>query len=217
MPCIAIIDDRKDLRETIKRTIELALIEGWQCIGIEPFENLEEYISWITENAIAGILLDERLQEQVETQHKNITYYGHDFVDYIRGRFTTLPIYVITSWPEDDPLLLRFKDVEAIIERSDFCDKYDKYVPRIIRSAQKFLETYENELSELSLIASKIATGIAIKEEIDKAEAIKAKVGFVFPSDIFIERSELLTNCEKVLQRIEDLMKRLEEDSGSKE
>lgn len=203
MPNIVIIDDRKDHRETLKAILDVQLIEGWKSIDINPLPTLEDYPSWIAENDISVILLDERLDEQIEA--KTADYRGHDFVDFIRGGFPTLPIYVITSYPNDDDLKKRFRDVEEILPRSKFSERAEDYVPRIIRAGQKFLETYQKELAELSDKANKIAKGEATKEDIEKAKAIRLKIGCAFPSATYSEHSELLAKLDKKLKELEKL------------
>ena len=205
MPNIVIIDDRKDHRETLKAILDLQLIEGWKSIDINPLPSLEDYPSWITENEISVILLDERLDEQIETKTEIADYRGHDLVDFIRERFPTLPIYVITSYPNDDDLKERFKDVEGILPRREFSGKAEDYVPRIIRAGQKFLETFQEELAELSDKTTKIAKGEATKEDIEKAKAIRSKIGCAFPSATYSEHSKLLTTLDKKLKELEKL------------
>jgi len=205
MPNIVIIDDRKEHRETLKAILDLQLIEGWKSIDISPLPSLEDYPSWITENEISVILLDERLDEQVEAETVIADYRGHNLIDFVRGRFPTLPIYVITSYPNDDDLKERFKDVEGILPRREFSEKAEDYVPRILRAGQKFLETFQEELAELSDKANKIAKGEATKEDIEKAKAISSKIGCIFPSATYGEHSQLLTTLDKKLKELEKL------------
>lgn len=205
MPNIAIIDDRKEHRETLKAILDTQLIEGWISIDISPLSRLEDYPSWITENEVSVILLDERLDEQIEAETVIADYRGHDLIDFVRGRFPTLPIYVITSYPNDDDLKERFKDVEEILPRDKFSEKAEDYVPRILRAGQKFLETFQEELAELSDKASKIAKGEATKEDIEKAKAIRTKIGCIFPSAIFGEHSQLLVTVDEKLKELEKL------------
>ncbi len=214
MPSIAIIDDRKDARETIKINLNLALslYANWTSIDIEPFENIEDYPSWIKENEIVAFLLDERLNEQSIMGQNQISYSGHGLVDFIRKYLSTFPIFIITTYPEDPELINRFKDVESIIERVEFNKNYEKYVPRVVRSAQKYLDTFESELSELSKIAAKIAHGKYDDSERERLKAIQAKIGFAFPTETFIQRSELLDKCENILKKLEALKSKFNDE-----
>ena len=127
--------------------------------------------------------------------------------------FPTFPIFIITAYPGDQELLDRFKDVEDIIVRTEFNENYRNYVPRVLRSAQKYLDTFENELSELSKIAAKIAHGKYDDSERERLNAIQAKIGFAFPTETFIQRSELLDKCEKILKQLEGFKKRIDDET----
>lgn len=216
MPTIAIIDDRRELRQTLKNSIDNELIKKWHSIDIHPLPALIDYYSWIIENEIAVILLDERLHERTDTHIMYVNYNGHDLVDYIRQTIPTLPIFIITSYPQDNELLKKFKDVEEIIKRDDFCIKADAYVPRILRSAQKFLETFEDELNELAKKAEKIAKGTATQRDIQTINAIRAKIGLVFPSEVFVQNNEIMLKIEKKIEKLKKAKRSIEKHSKTK-
>lgn len=205
MPNIAIIDDRKEPRGTLKAILDSHLIEHWESIDISPLQTLKEYPSWITENEISVILLDERLNEQIEDKAEIVDYRGHDLIDFIRKIFPTLPIYVITSFKDDEDLKERFKDVEGILPRSEFSEKAEDYIPRIIRAGQKFLETFQGELAELSDKANKIAKGEATEKDIEKAKALRSKIGCAFPSATYSEHNQLLIALDKKIKELDKL------------
>lgn len=205
MPTIAIIDDRKDHRSTIKRLVDTELFGDWDSIEVAPLPDLEDYPSWLTENEVAVILLDERLNEQ-RTKGKNLSNYeGHHLVEFIRTHLPTLPIFVITSYPNDEELKKKFKDVEEIIFRQEFAIKADEYVPRFLRSGQRYLEAFQKELTELSDGADKIAKGEATGEDIGKVKAIQAKLGMIFPYDIIKSRCEWTDELEANLRKFKEL------------
>ena len=70
MPKITIVDDRKDFRTTLKRKIEAFFIKSklkdWEVMDISPFQNKSEYFPWLLENDVVVLILDERLQENIE-------------------------------------------------------------------------------------------------------------------------------------------------------
>lgn len=205
MPTIAIIDDRKDHRSTIKRLVDTELLGDWDSSEVAPLPDLEDYPSWLTENEVAVILLDERLNEQ-KTKGKALpNYEGHHLVEFIRQHLPTLPIFVITSYPDDQELKKKFKDVEEIIVRQEFAKKADEYVPRFLRSGQRYLEAFHKELRELSDSADKIARGKATKGDIEKVKAIQAKIGMIFPCDSLKSRCEWTDELESNLKKLEKL------------
>lgn len=203
MPAIGIIDDRKDIRETLRMSVNLELNAPWKTLDIHPLKSLEEYLSWITENEIAVMLLDERLHEQGLKGKNSVNYDGHDLVDYLRKRFKTLPIFVITAFSDDEDLQQRFGEVEGIISRQEFTEKAKVFVARFIRAGQKFVETFEAELQELSEKAQKIAQGKATKSDKQRAMAIREKMNMAFPLEEYTDRNEWLVKFENKLKELE--------------
>jgi hypothetical protein len=178
---------------------------SWKCLDVHPLEKMNEYPSWITEQDVAVMLLDERLHEQKTIGKPYVDYNGHDLVDYIRKRFKTLPIFVITSFSDDDELVDKFSDVEAIIPREVFTDKPKEYVPRFLRAGQKFIDTFQGELSELSERAKKIALGRAKRADVKRANAIRESLNLAFPLEAFRTRDEWLAEMEKNLKDLKKI------------
>lgn len=205
MPTVAIIDDREDMRKTIKRLVDSELEGEWNSVEVDPLPNLEDYPSWIMEDEVCVILLDERLNEQ-KPKKKNTSYYeGHTLVEFIRKHLPTFPIFVITSYPEDEELKKKFKDVEEIIVRHQFAERANEYVPRFLRSGQRYLEAFHNELTELAENADKIAKGTATQQDIERVKAIQAKIGMLFPWDTIKTRCEWADELETRLKTFEKL------------
>lgn len=206
MPKIVIIDDRNDYRITLRRLIDTHLVENWVSIDIEPLKKLEEYSDWLYQNEISIIILDERLHEQTD----DIKYDGHDLVEYVRKHKPEIPIFIITSWPRDSELRKRFKDVEDIIPRKEFAKQANEYVPRIIRSGQKFYDTFYEELNKMSILSEKIAKGEANKEDIGNLQALRIKLNFGYQSETFIKNDALLEKLEKQLEELDNIKKEIE-------
>jgi len=206
MPAIGIIDDRVTLRQTLARRLSTVLpATGWEGIPSDPLADMSLYPSWITENEVVALILDERLHEQAPDVLSHVTYSGHNLVDFIRNRFATLPIFIVTSFPPDESLKSRFKDVEAIIGRSEFLRDADEWVPRIIRSSQKYFETIQGQLSELADVSLKIASGTASEEDEDKARALQSALHAPFIIDQLGSKSDWLTKLEEKLRDFMDL------------
>lgn len=210
MPSIAIIDDRKDFRDTVKKNVNAVIEEGWEVIDADPLANLADYPSWLNEENVAAILLDERLNDQSTSN-----YQGHDLVAYIRKRLPTLPIFIVTSYPLDDELQDKFKDVEGILKREDFNKETEKYMPRITRAAQRYVEVFEKELSELSDKAQKIAKGEATEEDFEKVRAIHARMDIVY-SDTLQERNQSIKDLDDVISAFAALKSEIDQFLASK-
>jgi hypothetical protein len=205
MPKIGIIDDRDDFRETILRSIDIELQENWQSIAIAPLPRIEDYPAWITEQEVAVLLLDEKLNEQIESGGKDVGYEGHDLVEFLRKHMPTFPLFVVTSYVNGEELIKKFSDVEGIIARDEFLKKAGEYAPRFFRAGQQFLQVFQSELNELAEKAHKIAVGEATEEDIEKANAIREKIGLVFPSESLRDRSEWLKKIEEKIEEFKKL------------
>lgn len=109
MTMIGVIDDRDVDRQMIVDGIGLGNKEGgWGIINTVPLPALDEYPAWISQNKICALVLDELLDEKVNNG-KAVDYQGHDLVDFVRERFRTLPIFVVTAHSSDLVLQERFK------------------------------------------------------------------------------------------------------------
>lgn len=207
MPAIAIVDDRKDARETIQKTIGVRLHQerDWEVLETVPLADMNEYPSWIAGNDISVLILDERLHEEAEKGCIPVDYEGHDLVEFIRDRYDTLPIFILTSYPDDEDLKQKFADVEEIIERKKFDP--DKYVPRFIRSGSRFYQEHRQELERLAELSIKIAKGEATPEEIKEVRGIQFHKAL--PLAPLITRTELLDQLESVVNQYEELGQRI--------
>lgn len=210
MPTIAIIDDRKDLRESLNVIIASQLPPQWNVIDAYPLNLKSDYPNWITENEVVVLILDERLNEQLEKKIKqHVKYQGHALVDYLRQRIPTFPIFVITQYLTDRDLVNRFKDVEDIISRKEFCEKSVDYIPRFVRAAQKYLESHESDLRNLSMTAEKIALGKATSKDIALMKAVHGKLGLMFVDQIVDDREHWLTKFDAKVKELRSLNKQI--------
>jgi hypothetical protein len=216
MTMIGVIDDRDVDRQMIVDGIGLGNKEGgWGIINTVPLPALDEYPAWISQNKICALILDELLDEKVN-QGKAVDYQGHDLVDFIRERFRTLPIFVITAHSSDLILQERFKDVEEIIDRGEFARAYSKYVPRITRSAQQYLNIFREELNALAIYAQKVATGGTITDDEKKnAQAIQTKLGAAYSLNSVTDISSWLDEATSLVGKIEELRKEIENKTGT--
>lgn len=212
MPVIGIIDDRAEARKLMADRFEIALTEEWRVVVSEPLADLKDHISWIAANKVCALVIDERLNEvATNEQEGTVTYHGHDLVDYLRLRIKTLPIFVVTAWPRDPSLLERFKDVEDIIPRNNFFTKSNDYVLRITRASQKYVDTFEAELAEISKFAYDLATGKeATLAEVNRIRAIQQKLETAFSIESIQTKSQWLTQLEHTLLELEELKAEIE-------
>ncbi len=206
MSVIGIVDDRDDVRTIMLDNVDLALSDGWEAIAIPPLSSLDSYPSWIGQEEIIVLIIDERLNE-VASADGAVDYEGHDLVDHLRQHLPEFPIFVVTSYKENAPELdERFKDVEDIIERNQFYEHVNNYIPRILRAGQRYLRTFEQELAELAEFAKKSAAGEDVSpEEQKRAKAIQTKIETAFPVENIASRSEWLSQMEQLIEELEAL------------
>lgn len=211
MPTIGIVDDRADVRAVIADSLSLELPETWTIIDIDPLPNKTDYPSWIGANKISVLIIDERLNETFTTDAGAVRYFGHDLVLELRMKMTSFPIFVITSYPNDEELRFRFADVEDIIDRTAFSRNPASYAARFARASQRYLETFERELAELSDIAVKSATGANISTaERTRAKAIQEKINIAFDFEHIEHRSQWIEQMEATIQEFDQLRQELE-------
>jgi len=209
MATLGIIDDRNDKRTSFARKINLeirSLDSTWNVIDIEPFLEKTDYISWINENNIASIIIDERLYEGETVSGKNINYTGHELVEFLRKRLKDIPLYIITSIHISDELKSIYNQFNLILSSKEFDDRLKHYLNLIIMSGNNFFNTHKKELEKLSNLSEKIAFGTANPKEIEEAKALQIKLSI--PHTI-----EKNVNREKWLSEIEELTNDLSEIS----
>ncbi len=211
MPNIAIVDDRHDPRVTLRRRIGLNLPVEWAVIDTHPLESLSDYPAWIVEHEVATLVLDERLQEQMNDSEGHAYYDGHEVVVYLRQRLPTLPIFFVTSYPEVSEVEEQYGKVEGVFPRRDFFDsRADKLIERLVRSGQKYVEVYERELADLAEISRRLATSTASDEDRSRADAIRSKLNIAFTGEAISDRAAWLDEMNKRLGELEGLHAEIE-------
>ncbi len=121
MPTIGIVDDDAKARESDVRSINTHLrSKGWKAIGTHPLPHLKEYPSWIAENEIAALLIDQKLGGKSSGTAGHVNYEGDDVVKSVRQRNKTLPMYFLTNYSGDRSVTRRVTDVEGIFNKTVF-------------------------------------------------------------------------------------------------
>ena len=210
---IGIIDDNFDQRETLRRSLEVYLENNdstFEVIDIFPFvtKTFHEYFQWIQDENIICLIFDERMNNETEGDNGPVDYRGDELVTIIRERLKDIPIYVITSNKGDEELKAKFSEFEDIIERQEFINDGDRYVSRIIRSTQRYLNENIAELQEFQKLAEKIASGNYSQEEYDRLLALQTKLYLPLETALN-DRQEWLDEYEKVISELEKLKSEL--------
>lgn len=211
---IGIIDDNLDQRVTLRLSLGVYLENNnstFEVIDIFPFvtETFQEYFQWIQNENIVCLIFDERMHNETENGIGPVGYRGDQLVSIIRQRFKDIPIYVITSNKGDEELTAKFSEFEDIIERQEFINEGDKYVNRIIRASQRYLDENKSELREFQKLSEKVASGEYSQEEYDSLLALQTKLHLPLDTTLS-DRQEWLDQYETTIQELEKLKTELQ-------
>ena len=211
---IGIIDDNFDQRETLRLSLGVYLENNessFEIVDIFPFvtETFQEYFQWIKDENIVCLIFDERMHNETEEGRGPVGYRGNELVSIIRQRFKDIPIYVITSNKSDEELIAKFSEFEDIILRQEFIDEGDKYVNRIIRASQRYLEENKIELQEFQKLSEKVASGEYSQDEYDNLLALQTKLHLPLDTNLN-DRQEWLDQYETTILELEKLKTELQ-------
>lgn len=213
MPQIAIIDDNTDQSSTLKKTLEHYLNKFGSNLTVItqfPFQDIEQYFEFIENNEVCVLILDERLNDQSGPDSGPVAYKGNQLVTELRERLKDFPIFMITTYPPDDDLLSKFSQFEYILTRQEITEDEEggnKFVPIIIRSAQRFLDSNNKELGEFNELTKQVAAGNTDPETLERLKALQVKLEL--PTVGFNDRSVWLDEYQAHIEKLEALKKEL--------
>ena len=213
MPQIAIIDDNPELSGTLKKTIEHYLKKfgsNLTVINQYPFSEIGKYFAFVAENDVCLLILDERLNDQATPEGSPVNYKGNQLVTELRKQLKDFPIMMITTFSSEEDLLDKESEFEYLLNRDDITlneETANLYIPRLIRSAQRFLESNNKELSEYNELTQRIAGGEKKPELVQRLEALQVKLEL--PTAGFDDRKAWLDQYEKHIEELESLKKEL--------
>ena len=212
MPKITIVDDRKDFRTTLKRKIEAFFIKSklkdWEVMDISPFQNKSEYFPWLLENDVVVLILDERLQENIE-ESESVNYKGSELIEEIRRHLKEFPVYAITNYSRDPDLQSKFPLFDEILDRDSFYSKADEYITRFIRSGQRYIQSHNKILTRISELSQKVAVGDATNEETLELKGLQE--GLNLSSVEIIDREAWLHKYQEKLDELDKFSIQIEE------
>lgn len=210
---ILIVDDRQNVRQTLREIIELNLPEGDFLVDdMFPLPSVEDYPSYVRENDVAAIILDERLNESKDPETGNhIEYYGHDIIDLLRGALPDFPVYVVTTFRTSQDLLNKEEKFEDVIERDEFMKKAELYSQRIQRAASRFRSSMQQNLVDLNDLTVKAAEGRISPEEMSRLSAIRQVLGLPFSVSPELLITDLLVDARSLAKESEELLGLLQE------
>jgi len=206
MPKIVIIDDRKDLRDTISTIVQGTSPDGWTCEAYPPLDDISGYVDFINNEDVAVLILDELLHEQAGDSESHADYNGHDVAALIRKQIPVFPIHIITSHKGDEGLQDNQSDLDSIFARDEFSQTPDKFVPIIVRSAMRFLEVNEENLAAYTTLSEKVAMGSLGTEEEQRLSALKQELNLRYSDAETKGVSDSVSEIERNLQEMNDMI-----------
>lgn len=205
MPTVAIVDDEPRYRNSDVRALRLKLPKGWKAIGISPLPTLGEYPSWIADNEVAALLVDQNLGAKSNTGKGHVDYQGHDLVRSLRKRNKTLPIYFLTGFTLDTEVKEQATEVDGTFDKKDFRRDRAGHARRITRRGKEYFNSFKDQLAQLNELSVKIATGKATPKERRDARAIQTNLEIPLLTETFSDRSEWLAQFEVQVEQFERL------------
>ncbi|RTY96038.1 hypothetical protein [Flavobacterium sp. GT3R68] len=214
MRYIGLIDDRERTRTSLRNAILLPFLtdgnKEWDVIDIEPLSSKADYQSWVLENEISVLIIDEKLNES-----SVVDYLGHDVVILLRAVYPELPIFCITAAKRDDDLNENYKNYNFILSKSDFEKNTNEWVNLFVKSGSDFYDKYSSKkdrLSELAAIVSSSDGEVSpeIKEEMNKIQeflSITHNVDTVSTEAWLREFSAEIKEFDELLIKIESNLK----------
>lgn len=210
MPTIAILDDRKNDRETITRVVVSTLkkikqTDDWNVVSDEPPAKERDVIHWLDENDATVLVSDWKLNEGAKSQ-RVVNYEADSLIKEIRAKRPTFPIFVITGF--ENEARAHLKEVENIFSRKEFTKNADNVVPQMIRAGRRRYEEQRGLLTRMDSLARKVAVGSASAKH--KAELKSLQGYFQAELPTIISLDGVLTEFEKTKKKADALRKKVQ-------
>lgn len=198
------VEDFKDVKD--KNEIE---VDGddWETFPIVPFANLEDYPNWILENGITALVIDEKLR------NTGATYDGHDLLDFLKPKFSWMPVYVVTGYASEDSLKERFEKATDIIEKNEWSRNRLPLAGRVVVSARDHSNLYETKHIALDELAEKVAKGEASPEEQRRLNALRDEIQLPFVEESE-ERDKWLGHFESSVAKLQEIVDKAKDRLG---
>jgi DNA-binding NarL/FixJ family response regulator len=211
---LLLVDDRDEVRKEMRETIELVASGSSVELEIEdefPFFSVEDYAPFIQEHDIHALLLDERLSEQMNrSTQQHVGYLGHDVLEKLRSALPDFPVYVVTTYPNDEDLVSNASEVEDIIDRIEFSKSVEKYVSRIQRAASRFLESRKDALDKLERLSLLAASGALDVKQEEELNSVRAFLSLPYEEGSSRTLSGVVEEARALAEKAEQLLEALQ-------
>ncbi|HEX5476187.1 MAG TPA: hypothetical protein VFX12_16125 [Vicinamibacterales bacterium] len=210
MPSIAILDDRKDDRETIGRVVASTLkklkeTDSWSVVSDEPPSKERDVFHWLDENDATVLVTDWKLNEGAKGK-RVVTYEADRLIKEIRGKRPTFPIFVITGFESEARAHL--KDVENIFSRKDFAKNADTVIPQMLRAGLRRYDEQRQLLTRMDSLARSVAGGKASSKQRKELKSLQGYFQAELPTIVNVDA--VLSEFETAKRKAESIRKKVE-------
>lgn len=210
---IGLIDDFRGYAESVVNNVSMWLesqnINETTIVYHYPDKDINDSISWIVNEPVSVLILDEKLGISQESQ---VDYKGHDLVQLVRSRIPDLPIYILTNYQDDDCLLNTQDSIEFIISKDKFIsEQMNVWFNRFMRSGNRFYQNRKKVFNELTRLAEKIAIGEGNDDDKQRIASLREEIGIAHWSETLNNKSSLLNELNDINQKAFNLVTKLKE------
>jgi hypothetical protein len=210
VPTIAILDDRKNDRETITRVVVSTLkkmnqADDWKVVSDEPPAKERDVLHWLDENDAAVLVSDWKLNEGAKSQ-RVVNYEADALIKEIRAKRPTFPIFVITGF--ENEARAHLKEVENIFSRKDFTKNAENVVPQMIRAGRRRYEEQRVLLTRMDSLARKVAVGNSTPKNKTELKSLQGYFQAELPTIISLDG--VLTEFEKTKKKADALRQKVQ-------
>jgi hypothetical protein len=211
MPNIAIVDDRKNDRDTVTKVVASTLkamkqdADGWGVISDAPPSDQHDIVAWLDENDAMVLVTDWKLNEGSKN-NRIVDYEADKLIKEVRAKRPTFPIYVITGFEKEARAYL--KDVEGVLSRNDFTKTVGSVVPQMVRAGRRRYEEHRTLFRRMDVTARRVASGKATAKEKKELESLQGFFQAELP--VVVGLDSVLSDLEATSTRAKELRTKVE-------
>jgi hypothetical protein len=210
VPSIAIVDDRKDDRETIGRVVNSTLrklgeADHWSVVADEPPSRERDVLHWLDENDASVLVTDWKLNEGAKGK-RVVNYEADSLIQEIRAKRPSFPIFVITGFETDARVHL--KEVENIFSRQYFARNADTIIPQMLRAGLRRYEEQRGLLARMDSLARRVASGKGSAKERAELKGLQGYFQAELPTIISLDT--VLTDFKHVQKKANALRQKIQ-------
>ncbi|MFV1883226.1 MAG: hypothetical protein ACMZ7B_01870 [Balneola sp.] len=209
---IALVNDQPDQLATIHDQFEIALdgSPNWKLTPIKPFNDINEYPTWILENEITILVLDEKLYGGSLDDGSHVDYTGHQVAELVRESNKELPIISLSNYAPEEELLESLDNFHLILGQDEFDNNFDNYFNLIKKLSESYFEQNQDRLNRISEISELIAKGNGNEELFKELNSLRAILSLPHFSSGIEFRSQVLDLMEGQIEEIAALKKEIQ-------